>query len=140
MLTGVRAAWFRLIEGEHLVATHAVGLSADFLRDAGFAEMSDDIQKLLDQPGAQITTREAPGPEPKECLKTEKIRQLVMVPVTGNKSPVGLLMLGSSVSRHWTPEELRFSAGLRQTTCGRSRKLPPAGAKSALAAAMDQYL
>ena len=34
-LTRVRAAWFRLVEGGHLVATHAVGLSADFLRDAG---------------------------------------------------------------------------------------------------------
>jgi PAS domain S-box-containing protein len=107
-LTGVRAAWFRLLEGGHLVATHAVGLTPDFLRDAGFAEINDDIHKLLAQPGAQVTTREAAGPEPKACLETEKIRQLVMVPVTGNKSPIGLLLLGGSISRQWTPEELEF--------------------------------
>jgi PAS domain S-box-containing protein len=107
-LTGVRAAWFRLLEGGHLVATHAVGLSPDFLRDAGFAEMNDDIHKLLAQPGPQVTTREAAGPEPKACLETEKIRQLVMVPVMGNKSPIGLLLLGGSISRQWTPEELEF--------------------------------
>ena len=107
-LTGVRAAWFRLLEGGHLVATHAVGLSPDFLRDAGFAEINDDIHKLLAQPGPQVTTREAAGPEPKVCLETEKIRQLVMVPVTGNKSPIGLLLLGGSISRQWTPEELEF--------------------------------
>ena len=55
-LTKVRAAWFRLVEGGHLVATHAVGLSADFLRDAGFAEINEDISKLLAQPGPQVTT------------------------------------------------------------------------------------
>jgi len=33
----VRACWFRLVEGGHLVATHAAGLSPEFLRDAGFA-------------------------------------------------------------------------------------------------------
>ena len=42
-LTAFRAAWFRLLEGGQLVATHAVGLSTDFLRDAGFATVSDDI-------------------------------------------------------------------------------------------------
>ena len=107
-VTRVRAAWFRLLEGGHLVATHAVGLSSDFLRDAGFAEINDDIQKLLAQPGPQITTRDAAGAEPKESLETEKIRQLVMVPVTGNKSPIGLLLLGDSTARKWTPEELEF--------------------------------
>ena len=30
-LTKCKAAWFRLIEGGHLVATHAVGVSPDFL-------------------------------------------------------------------------------------------------------------
>jgi PAS domain S-box-containing protein len=107
-LTRVRAAWFRLLEGGHLVATHAVGLSPEFLRDAGFAELSDDVQKLLSQPGPQVTTRDAAGPEPKESLATEKIRQLVMVPVTGNKAPIGLLLLGDSTARKWTPEELEF--------------------------------
>jgi PAS domain S-box-containing protein len=107
-LTGVRAAWFRLIEGGHLVATHAVGLSSDFLRDAGMAEISDDISKFLSQPAPKVTTRNAAAPEPEECLETEKIRQLVMVPVAGNKSPIGLLLLGSSGSRQWTAEELDF--------------------------------
>jgi PAS domain S-box-containing protein len=107
-VTGVRATWFRLLEGGHLVATHAVGLSPDFLRDAGFAEINEDAQKLLAQPGPQVTTRNAAGTEPKACLETEKIRQLVMVPAAGNKSPIGLLVLGGSRSRQWTPEELEF--------------------------------
>src|SRR5579864_9047273 len=107
-VTRARASWFRLLEGGHLVATHAAGLSPEFLRDAGFAQISEDVQKLLAQPGPQVATRGATGPEPKASLETEKIRQLVMVPVTGNKSPIGLLLLGDSRSRHWTPEELEF--------------------------------
>jgi len=107
-LTRVRATWFRLLEGGHLVATHAVGLSSDFLRDAGFAEINDDISKLLAQPDPQVTTRDAAGPEPQACLEIEKIRQLVMVPVIGNKSPVGLLLLGGSRRRRWTRDELEF--------------------------------
>jgi two-component system NtrC family sensor kinase len=104
----VRAAWFRLLEGGHLVATHAVGLSPEFLRDAGFAPISAGVQKLLAEPAPQITTGDTAGPEPKESLEIEKIRQLVTVPVAGNKSPVGLLMLGDSTARKWTPEELEF--------------------------------
>jgi PAS domain S-box-containing protein len=110
-LTGVRAAWFRLIEGGHLVATHAVGLSSDFLRDAGFAQIDDELQKLLAQPGPHVTSRDAAAPEPELCLEVEKIHQLVMIPVVGNKAPIGLLLLGSSGSRKWTTEELDFLQG-----------------------------
>ena len=107
-LTRTKAAWFRLIESGHLVATHAVGLSSDFLRDAGFAEINDETQKLLALSAAQVTTRAAAAPELEASLAAEKIRQVVMVPVVGNKSPIGLLLLGVSGSRQWTPEELEF--------------------------------
>jgi PAS domain S-box-containing protein len=107
-VTRARAAWFRLLEGGNLVATHSVGLSSEFLRDAGFAEINDNIQKLLAQPDPQVTTRDAAGSEPPAALQAEKVRQLVIVPVTGNKSPIGLLLLGDSTSRQWTVEELDF--------------------------------
>ncbi len=107
-LTRTKAAWFRLIEGGHLVATHAVGLSSDFLRDAGFAVLSDDTQKLFALAAPQVTSRATAASEPEACLAAEKIRQLVLIPVVGSKSPIGLLLLGSSGSRQWTPEELEF--------------------------------
>jgi len=107
-LTKVRASWFRLLEGGHLVATHAVGVSPDFLRDAGFAEVTEDLSKLLEKPEPRVTKRDAAGPETVECLEQEKIRQVVMLPVVGKKSPIGLLLLGISGSRRWTSEELDF--------------------------------
>jgi PAS domain S-box-containing protein len=110
-VVGVKATWFRLLEGGHLVATHAAGVSSEFLRDAGFAEVTDDIATALALATAQVTTRDAASSEIKECLQAEKIRYLVSVPVVGNKSPIGLLLLGTSHSRQWTPEELEFLQG-----------------------------
>ena len=107
-VTGVRAAWFRLVEGGHLVATHAVGLSADFLRDAGMAEISEDLSKLLEQTDARVTRRGEATPEIPELLQSEKVSQVVTLPVVGSKAPVGLLLLGSSSNREWTVEELDF--------------------------------
>ncbi len=107
-LTGARASWFRLIEGGNLVATHAAGLSSDFLRDSGFGPISEETTKLLEHPDAQVSKRNSAGQETKESLASEKVRQLVIVPVIGNKAPVGLLMLGNSRARQWTKEELEF--------------------------------
>jgi PAS domain S-box-containing protein len=104
----VRGAWFRLIETGHLVATHAAGLSSDFLRDAGFAEISESVLTTLGQAGARVTARDQAGQEPTESLKSERIRQVVTIPVLGGKAAVGLLMLGHSHSRQWTAEELDF--------------------------------
>jgi PAS domain S-box-containing protein len=109
-LTGVRATWFRLIEAGHLVATHAVGLSSDFLRDAGLAQITPDLSTLLEQTEPRISKRDAAPPEAEELLAAEKINQVITLPVVGNKSAVGMLLLGNSGNREWTVEERQFLA------------------------------
>ncbi len=104
----VRSAWFRLVESGHLVATHAAGLSNDFLRDAGLAEVTEDVTKLWEKRDPQITKSDKTATEPAECLQPENIRQVVTLPVVGNKSSIGVLLLGTSAARQWTPEELDF--------------------------------
>jgi len=104
----VRSAWFRLVEGGHLVATHAAGLSPEFLRDAGFAEITEEVSKLWEKRAPQIVKAGKATTEPSECLDSEKIRQLAVVPVVGGKGSVGLLMVGHSSGREWTPDELDF--------------------------------
>jgi PAS domain S-box-containing protein len=107
-LSSVKACWFRLVEGGHLVATHAAGLSGEFLRDAGFAQITDDVSILWEKRAPKVEKAEKAANEPAECLAVEKIRQLVILPVVGNKSPVGLLMIGHSSARQWTVDELGF--------------------------------
>jgi PAS domain S-box-containing protein len=107
-LTKTKAAWFRLLEGGHMVASHAVGVSPDFLRDVSFVEVTEDLTKMLELARPRVARADSAGPESPERLKVEKVRQVVMLPVVGKKSPVGLLLLGSSQNIQWTPEELEF--------------------------------
>jgi len=113
-LTKSKAAWFRLIEGGHLVATHAVGVSADFVREVGVAEMTLSVSQMLDQghpaPGYRLKTKL----DDEQLLKSEKLRYLLLVPVVGKKSPIGVLTLASTRERRPTGEELDFLE-----TCGR---------------------
>src|SRR4029077_8216482 len=113
-LTRSKAAWFRLIEGGHLVATHAVGVSADFLREAGLAELGESASQTLERGKPVMAHRAGASPEDVKWLKTEKIVYVVMVPVLGKKAAIGLLVLGATRSRQLTAEELEFLE-----TCGR---------------------
>ncbi|HEY6768452.1 MAG TPA: GAF domain-containing protein [Candidatus Sulfotelmatobacter sp.] len=106
-LTRTKAAWFRQIEGGHLVATHADGVPTDFLRDAGFLELDSDLNTTLQEGRPRVSAKNA-SPESADLLKKEKLRQIVTVPVVGKKAPLGLLVLGSARDLDWTPEELEF--------------------------------
>src|SRR5208282_847397 len=85
-LTRCKAAWFRLIEGGHLVATHAVGVSAEFLREVGIAEMTANVLQTLEQGKPEPIRRGDTSPEDEHLLKSEKIQNLLMVPVLGKKA------------------------------------------------------
>jgi PAS domain S-box-containing protein len=113
-LTRSKAAWFRLIEGGHLVATHAAGVSQDFLREVGVAELSEGVSRTLEEGHPVNARRDKVSAEDPEQLKAEKINHVLMVPVLGKKSPIGLLLLGSSAEKKWTEEETEFLE-----TCGR---------------------
>ncbi|MGA8200190.1 MAG: PAS domain S-box protein, partial [Candidatus Sulfotelmatobacter sp.] len=113
-LTKSKAAWFRLIEGGHLVATHAVGVSSEFLREVGIAELSTNVSQMLDRGKPETARRSSTTPEDQSLLKSEKIHYLTTVPVLGKKSPIGLLYLGSAAERKLTAEESEFLE-----TCGR---------------------
>jgi len=104
---GVRGAWFRLLEGERLTVTNAVGLSADFARNALPGAVTEEVSKLLiGEP--QVARAATAPPEDSGLLAAEHIRQVVQVPVNGNKAAIGLLLLGHSRSRQWTPDEISF--------------------------------
>jgi two-component system NtrC family sensor kinase len=101
-----KAAWVRLWEGGHMVANHAVGVSPEFLRDAGLVESGEQLQEILEKRQARVVDNDEADPENPAVLKAEGLRQVVMVPMSGKKSPIGLLVMGSSRRRSWTGEEL----------------------------------
>src|SRR5580700_3127039 len=113
-LTRSKAAWFRLIDGGQLVATHAVGVSQDFLREAGFADFTESASQILERGKPVIAYRSGASPEDAGLMKAEKLHSVVMVPVLGKKTPIGRLVLGNAGTRKLTAEELDFLE-----TCGR---------------------
>ncbi|MGA8761627.1 MAG: ATP-binding protein, partial [Candidatus Sulfotelmatobacter sp.] len=112
-LTRSKASWFRLLEGGHLVATHALGVPSDFLREAGFVELTDNVSRILENGKPLVSGIDSASPENADFLRAQKLRHVVMVPVPGKKAPVGLLVLGSARQRTLLPEEMEFLE-----TCG----------------------
>jgi len=117
-VVGAKAAWFQLMEGDRLVPTQHVGLSPDVLRALGQAGME---QAGTEQPGknetmarilqenraAVMTLLEMSEPE-QEQLRKRGIHHVILLPVLGKKSVIGMLSFGCSGSREHTREELEF--------------------------------
>ena len=139
-LTRSKAAWFRLIEGGHLVATHAVGVSQDFLREAGFAELTESVSQMLERGKPVTAHRSGAARKMRDLLKAEKLQYVVMVPVLGKKSPIGLLILGSARDEKADRRGTGVSGDLRTAVGNRDREFPSAGAGAALAAAVAEHV
>ena len=117
-IVGAKAAWFQLMEGGHLVPTQHAGLSPEFLRALGQARMSqagmapagtDEIEARALQENQAVVVKLSALSEPeREQLAKRRIHQVVLLPVQGKKSVIGMLLLGCSGSRSHSREELEF--------------------------------
>jgi two-component system NtrC family sensor kinase len=112
-VVGAKAAWFHLMEGDRLVPTQHAGLSPELLRTLGQAGMgqagTDETQARVLQENrvAVMTASEMSEPE-REQLGKHGIHQVLLLPVRGKKTVIGMLSLGCSGSRRHTQEELEF--------------------------------
>lgn len=112
-VVGAKAAWFHLMEGDRLVPTQHAGLSPEFLRTLGQAGMrqagTDETQARVLQENrvAVMTASEMSEPE-REQLGKHGIHHVLLLPVRGKKTVIGMLSLGCSGSRRHTQEELEF--------------------------------
>jgi two-component system NtrC family sensor kinase len=112
-VVGAKAAWFQLMEGDHLVPTQHAGLSPEFLRallQAGMSQAgTDETQaRVLQENRAAVMKLSALSEPEQEQLGKRGIHHVVLLPVQGKKSVIGMLSLGCSGSRSHTREELEF--------------------------------
>ena len=107
-VVGAKAAWFQLMEGDRLVPTQHVGLSPEFLRAFGQVGTDETRARVLQESrSAVIKLAELSEPE-REQLGKHGIHHVVLLPVLGKKSVIGMLSLGCSRTRRHTREELEF--------------------------------
>ena len=104
---GAKAAWFHLMEDDHLVAAQHAGLSPEFLRALGPVATAEIQSRILQENrAAVIKLSEISAPE-RERLAKHAIDHVVLLPVRGKKSVIGILSLGCARRRHLR-EELEF--------------------------------
>ena len=103
-----KAAWFRLMEDGKLVPTQHVGVSPDFLRAIGQVGMDNNLAHTLEEKRALVVSV-GQTPEPvDEQFRKYGLQHVILVPVFGKKSVIGMLSFGCSGSRRRSREELEF--------------------------------
>ena len=107
-LAGVRAAWFACMDGQQLIPAQHIGLSPEFVRVAGLDASGDMVKAIIENHCATIVRPELISDPLREQIRKHGIGHLVMLPVHGKKSVIGMLALGWSGSPRHDQEELEF--------------------------------
>ena len=109
-LTGAKAAWFRLVEGNEMVITQQIGLSWDFLKDRTSVPKDVDFESTLSGTAPVVVQTSRSAKDVQSHLHSEGFHHCVIAPVRGKKAIIGTLTLGSRRRIHYTPEEMEFLA------------------------------
>ena len=105
------SAWFRLVNGDSLEMRAHVGLSDEFLRKRWRIPTHKQLGKGVVESGYPIIfNRRNTDGDLRESLDEEQLDHIVVVPVEGKKSVIGILALGSARLRRYKDDELRFLA------------------------------
>lgn len=105
-ITGARAGWFRVLQGETLILTAQQGLSDEFVSIVGSMPMSEATAFVMHED--EVLIQREPGAEMKPILKKEGIDHILLVPVKGKASDIGMLVLGMPGFRAHTENEKNF--------------------------------
>jgi PAS domain S-box-containing protein len=114
------SAWFRLVSGDSLEMRAHVGVSDKFLRTRWRIPTDDQFGKNVVEAGQPlILNRRNTTGELRQTLDDEHLDHIVVVPVQGKKSVIGILALASAGFRHYKEDEFRFlTSAARQLGIG----------------------
>ena len=103
-----KAAWFHVLDGETLVPAQHVGLTPEILRAMGQAGIGDLLAQVLVENHATTVKLLAMTEESQKLLEERGIRQVVLVPVVGKESAIGVIAFGCVGGRLYSREEFEF--------------------------------
>jgi len=109
-LTECRAAWFRTLHGNQLTLTCQVGLSEHYEQTQKTLTLDEATEKVLHGGRPAAFRIDNMHETVREELKAERLHHVVVVPVRGKKSIVGIAVLGARRRRGYLPEEVQFLA------------------------------
>ncbi|MGZ4822282.1 MAG: GAF domain-containing protein [Terriglobales bacterium] len=108
-LTGARATWFRLLEGNAMVLIGHVGLSEKFIAERSSLDVRSADGARIVQQGEPVIIRTGVLEEDNQRLvREEGFDHILLVPVKGKTSVIGSIAIGQSRSRSYPTDELKF--------------------------------
>ncbi len=115
-LMGSTAAWFRLADGDEMVMKAYLGLSEEFVKERRVISPTDQAGRdLIASGAAAVLNRRNTSGELRKALDDELLDQMVIVPVKGKASIVGMFALANRSKRQYREDELKFlSSAARQ--------------------------
>jgi two-component system NtrC family sensor kinase len=114
------SAWFRLVSGDCLEMRAHVGVSDNFLRTRWRIPIGEKFGRyMLEERTPLIVNRKNSDGDLRQSLEDEGLDHIVIVPVQGKSSIIGILVLGSAQLRRYRDDELLFlTAAARQLGIG----------------------
>jgi len=112
-LMTARASWFRMLDSDQLVLVDSLGLSDEYTCTRRSIPVGESFSGRTIQSGspAMVRTGEV-DPETRERLRAEGFNHVLMIPVQGKKTVIGILNLGIAWYRTYRADELEFFAAI----------------------------
>ncbi len=104
-----RAVWVRMRLADRMLITHQVGLPEEFVRSGGdvSADGTYGPRLLIERQPVKVGP-ESFSPEERARLERCRFQHLLLIPILGKTSVIGVLSLGIGYERSYTPDELTF--------------------------------
>ena len=108
-ITRAKAAWFRVLHGERLLLAGQCGLSAGFIERASTIEPDAGVSGYAMREGEVYVLRRMEAMNHlRDVIAAEGIHHLLLVPVRGKNSSIGMFVLGVAHFRAYTGREKKF--------------------------------
>ncbi|HEY6306767.1 MAG TPA: PAS domain S-box protein [Candidatus Angelobacter sp.] len=115
-ITRAKAGWFRILERDKLVLSAHLGISDESAKAARNVETGKSVGAYAIRENEVLVLRAAEAqPEYRNMLEAEGIHHLLLIPVEGKSSTIGMLVIGMAHFRVHTGNEKKFlKAAARQ--------------------------
>ena len=108
-ITGARGAWFRILENGKLRLQAGIGVSQAFLENTrDLAAGNSTGMEILRSGEVGVVSVQETQPDLQPQLKGEGLNHLVVAPVVGKNSRLGVLVLGMRRPRNYTQNDRLF--------------------------------
>ena len=109
-ITGSRAAWFRVLQGDQLLMVAQLGVSEEYRQERHALPVDQSLsgRVLREGKSAMVAETATIDDELRGRLQQEGYQHVLLIPVHGKSAVIGTLSLARNARREYSPDELHF--------------------------------